>query len=74
MALIQITPYRQWLNEYLTELGIVRKQSKKKLKSRLSSVEEKKYVPCTIIEDLEYLTALDPKEWKEQDHYAGKHI
>lgn len=70
MALVHIKPYRLWLNEYLTELGIVRKPSKKKSKAKLGLVEEKKYVPCTIIEDLDYLTSLDPKEWKEQDHYA----
>lgn len=67
MALIQIKPYRQWLDDYLNDLGIVRKSSKRKPKQ---PVEEKKYVPCTIIEDLDYLTNLDPRNWKEQDHYA----
>lgn len=71
MALIPFKPYRQWLNEYLDDLGIVRKSSgKRKSKSKLIvAEEEKKYVPCTIIEDLDYLTSLDPKEWKEQGKY-----
>ena len=71
MALIQIKPYRRWLNDYLIDLGIIRKSSKKKSR-QTSAIEEvkKKYVPCTIIEDLDYLTKLDPRDWKEQDHYA----
>lgn len=69
MALIQIKPYRQWLNDYLNDLGIVRKSSKRKTKPVVEE-EKKKYVPCSIIEDLDYLTSLDPRNWKEQDHYA----
>ena len=68
MALVQIKPYRLWLNDYLSDLGIVRKSSKRKVKPVVE--EEKKYVPCSIIEDLDYLTKLDPRNWKEQDHYA----
>lgn len=78
MSLVYIPPYRQWLNEYLIELGVI-KRKRKPIKankmngsaSKVNGVDKTvKGNPIRFIEDEKYLIGLDPRNWKEQDHYA----
>jgi DnaJ family protein C protein 2 len=77
MSLVHIPPYREWLTEYLCELGVI-KRKKRPLKSKLNGSASKvngvdktvKGNPIRFIEDEKYLKGLDPRNWKEQDHYA----
>lgn len=62
MALISIEPRDVWLRRVLGELGIYLPEVDRSVKPQLFSIEDDG-------DDEKYLKNLDPRKWKEQDHY-----
>lgn len=68
MALVRIQEYRHWLSDVLLGYGLIAEPL-----PGLEVVYEETAGDSLIVDedpDQDYLTQLDPLNWKEQDHYA----
>ena len=63
LALVHIQHYDAWLNDLLIKLGLIEINDYSQIINGHYNDEE------DDIDDDEYLRSLDPRNWKEQDHY-----